>query len=55
MLTNFAVLTEGFDAPLCDTVVMCRPTMSKVLYTQMVGRGTRPVVTLSNDMSLQGT
>jgi ATP-dependent helicase IRC3 len=42
VLTNFGVLTEGFDAPECDTVVMCRPTASRLLYMQMLGRGTRP-------------
>ncbi|CAM9313505.1 unnamed protein product [Ectocarpus fasciculatus] len=41
-LTNCGVLTEGFDAPFCDTIVMCRPTQSAPLYMQMLGRGTRP-------------
>ncbi|CAM9244149.1 unnamed protein product [Ectocarpus sp. 8 AP-2014] len=41
-LTNCGVLTEGFDAPYCDTIVMCRPTQSAPLYMQMIGRGTRP-------------
>eukprot|EP00903_Cladosiphon_okamuranus_P009024 g8630.t2 len=41
-LTNCGVLTEGFDAPFCDTIVMCRPTQSAPLYMQMIGRGTRP-------------
>ena len=38
---NVEVLTTGFDAPRCDTIVMCRPTLSRVLYEQMVGRGMR--------------
>ena len=43
MVTNCAVLTEGFDYPQIGTLVIARPTMSVTLYTQMVGRGTRVV------------
>jgi hypothetical protein len=35
------LLTEGFDEPRVDCVIMARPTRSKLLYAQMVGRGTR--------------
>jgi superfamily II DNA or RNA helicase len=35
------VLTTGFDAPKVTHVVMGRPTVSQVLYEQMVGRGLR--------------
>mgnify|MGYP003585249518 CR=1 FL=1 len=41
VLTNCNVLTEGFDEPRVDCVVMARPTQSQLLYAQMVGRGTR--------------
>jgi superfamily II DNA or RNA helicase len=41
LLTNCMLLTEGFDSPECDCVVMLRPTQSEGLYCQMVGRGTR--------------
>jgi len=41
ILFNVEVLTTGFDAPRVDTVVMCRPTLSRILYEQMVGRGMR--------------
>lgn len=41
VLANCAVLTEGFDAPRTDCVVVARPTKSRGLYAQMVGRGTR--------------
>lgn len=41
VLTNCAVLTEGYDEPAIDCVVIARPTKSRALYTQMVGRGTR--------------
>lgn len=42
-LCNCAVLTEGFDSPNCAAVVMARPTKSLCLYTQMLGRGLRPL------------
>lgn len=35
------LLNEGWDAPQTQVIVMARPTMSKVLYTQQLGRGTR--------------
>jgi superfamily II DNA or RNA helicase len=41
VLTNVQVLTEGFDEPLVDCVIMARPTQSRGLYTQCVGRGLR--------------
>jgi ATP-dependent helicase IRC3 len=41
VLANCAVLTEGYDEPGVDCVVVARPTKSRALYTQMVGRGTR--------------
>jgi superfamily II DNA or RNA helicase len=40
-LVNCAVLTEGFDAPETSCIAMCRPTKSRLLYAQMLGRGTR--------------
>jgi len=42
-LCNCSVLTEGFDAPNCTALVMGRPTKSVSLYTQMLGRGLRPL------------
>ncbi len=41
VLCNCEVLTTGFDAPRVTHVVMARPTISRVLYEQMVGRGLR--------------
>jgi superfamily II DNA or RNA helicase len=41
VLTNCNVLTEGYDEPRVDCVMMARPTHSQLLYAQMVGRGTR--------------
>jgi superfamily II DNA or RNA helicase len=47
-LTNCGVATEGFDAPHIALVVMARPTTSRALYTQMLGRGTRPAAELAS-------
>ena len=35
------LLTEGWDCPSVDCVVVLRPTKVRSLYCQMVGRGTR--------------
>jgi len=40
-LVNCQLLTEGFDAPHTSCVVMARPTKSRALYAQAIGRGTR--------------
>lgn len=40
-LVNCAVLTEGFDAPVASCIAVARPTKSRALYAQIVGRGTR--------------
>ena len=40
---NVGIATEGFDVPDIDAVVMARPTESTALFTQMIGRGTRPL------------
>jgi hypothetical protein len=36
------VLTEGWDAPWCDGVIIARPTKNPGLFQQMVGRAVRP-------------
>ncbi len=41
VLTNVAVLTEGFDDPGVSCIAMARPTRSDGLYAQCIGRGTR--------------
>jgi DNA repair protein RadD len=41
VLVSVGILTEGWDSPRVDCVVMCRPTMSPSLFVQMIGRGTR--------------
>ena len=40
-MCNVEVLTTGFDAPRVTHVVVARPTVSRVLYEQIVGRGLR--------------
>ena len=42
-LVNVGIATEGFDEPGVELVVIGRPTKSRALYAQMVGRGTRPL------------
>jgi superfamily II DNA or RNA helicase len=41
VLVNVAILTTGFDFEELDCVIMARPTKSKILYTQCLGRGIR--------------
>ena len=41
VLCNSMLLTEGWDCPEVDCIVVLRPTKSRALYCQMVGRGTR--------------
>jgi len=43
VLINYAILTTGFDDPSIDTIFIARPTCSRVLYQQMIGRGLRGV------------
>jgi superfamily II DNA or RNA helicase len=42
VLCNCMILTEGWDVPKTDCVIMARPTKNQSLYIQCVGRGTRP-------------
>lgn len=42
-LVNCNIYTEGYDAAPTQCIVMLRPTKSALLYTQMVGRGLRPL------------
>lgn len=41
VLCNSMLLTEGWDCPSVDCVIVLRPTKIRSLYSQMVGRGTR--------------
>lgn len=49
IVVNCAVLTEGYDNPAIEAVVMARPTKSRSLYAQMLGRGTRPLPGVVHD------
>lgn len=42
-LVNVGVFTEGFDEPSIEMVALARPTKSRALFAQMIGRGTRPL------------
>lgn len=42
VLINIGVLTEGWDSPAVDLILLCRPTKSAALFVQMIGRGSRP-------------
>ena len=41
VIVNSMLLTEGWDEPAVDCIVMLRPTKSRSLYQQVVGRGLR--------------
>lgn len=41
ILCNVMVLTEGWDEPLVDCIILARPTQSRGLYVQCLGRGVR--------------
>lgn len=43
-LFNCMIATEGFDEPNIGVVAIARPTKSRSLYAQMIGRGTRPLL-----------
>lgn len=41
IVANVGVLTEGFDEPSIDCIILAAPTKSEVKYTQIIGRGLR--------------
>ena len=43
IVTNCGIITVGFDFPGLEHIVMARPTKSLSLYTQILGRATRPL------------
>ena len=45
VLVNVGILTTGFDYEPVDCIIYARPTKSKILYTQILGRGLRPFKT----------
>jgi len=42
VLTNCALISEGFDVPDCDGIILLRPTQSLTIYLQQIGRALRP-------------
>lgn len=52
VVCNCGVLTEGFDNPWVEAIVMARPTKSRSLYAQMCGRAMRPLPGLVDDHPL---
>ena len=42
-ICNVGILTTGWDFPGLECIVMAKPTRSRTLYTQIFGRGTRPL------------
>jgi superfamily II DNA or RNA helicase len=51
VVCNCGVLTEGFDNPGVEIVVMARPTKSRSLYAQMAGRAIRPADSIAHDLN----
>lgn len=45
-LVNCMIATEGVDIPTLSAVVIARPTLSRALYSQMIGRGSRPLASV---------
>ena len=41
ILANCQILTEGYDDKSVDAILLCRPTKSRSLFCQMLGRGLR--------------
>ena len=51
-LVNNNILTTGFNFPAIDLILMLRPTMSTILWIQMLGRGTRPSIATQKENCL---
>lgn len=53
ILCNVMIATEGFDAPDAEVMVCARPTKSRALYTQMIGRVTRPHSSVASKLPIE--
>lgn len=42
VICNTAILTAGFDAPVCSAIILNYATMQRAKYVQCIGRGARP-------------
>lgn len=51
VVCNCGVLTEGYDDVGVEYIIMARPTKSRSLYAQMLGRGTRPLAGIVDSYS----
>lgn len=51
VVCNCGVLTEGFDNPGVEVIIMARPTKSRSLYAQMAGRSLRPCEAIAHDLN----
>lgn len=54
-LVNVGIATEGFDDPTIRVIVVARPTKSRPLYAQIIGRGTRPLPGIVDDPDCFGS
>lgn len=50
VVCNCGVLTEGFDNPAVEIILMARPTKSRSLYAQMAGRAIRPADSIAHEL-----
>jgi len=55
VLVNCGLYLEGFDVPSIQVVINARPTKSTTLYTQITGRGLRPVDEIARSLSVLET
>jgi ATP-dependent helicase IRC3 len=53
VISNMQVLTEGFDAPITSAIFIARQPKSKLLMTQIIGRGLRPFPNKKNCLIIQ--
>jgi superfamily II DNA or RNA helicase len=54
-LCSCQLVVEGYDEPSIDTIVMLRPTLSRIVYSQAIGRGTRPYMGKDHCLLLEFT
>lgn len=52
IMVNCGVLTEGFDCPEVECIIQARPTKSRCLYAQIIGRSLRPLPGLVDPFEL---
>lgn len=50
VMVNVGVLTEGFDCPEVEVIIQARPTKSRCLYSQIIGRSLRPLPGLVDNL-----